>query len=104
MGWESRNGHGRYYTRSTRVGGRTVREYVGAGEWGEYWALEDACARRDRELEREQARREVDVLVALDHRMAAYAQSVDRRVHEALEASGYRRHQRGEWRKTRGQA
>jgi len=102
MSWETRNGKGRYYTRSPRRG--VVREYFGAGEWGEYWAAEDAYARAERAERAAASRAEADGLVELDKLVAAYAQVAEVAAREALAAAGYRQHQRGEWRKTRGQA
>jgi hypothetical protein len=104
VSWETRNGKGRYYTRSPRRGGRIVREYFGAGEWGEYWAAEDAYARAERAERAAASRAEADELVELDKLVAAYAQVAEVAAREALAAAGYRQHQRGEWRKTRGQA
>ena len=60
MSWEVRGGK-KYYTRSRRVDGRVLREYVGGGLAGEYAAELDAEARarrqheldRDRELQRQ---------------------------------------------------
>ena len=48
MGWEVR-GKKRYYTRSRRVGGRVVREYVGTGPVAEVAATLDALRRAERQ-------------------------------------------------------
>ena len=50
MGWDK---GGRYYTRSRRVYGRVVREYIGGGRAGEGVAQRDALELQKRETERE---------------------------------------------------
>jgi hypothetical protein len=104
MSWETRNGKGRYYTRSVRIGGRIVREYIGAGAYGDCVADDDAVARAERADEAAAARAEVEQLAELDKLVAASARTAQLVASQALIAAGYRRHQRGEWRKTRGQA
>jgi hypothetical protein len=101
MAWESRSGTGRrYYTRSRRVNGRVVREYVGRGRRG-------ATARQDAER---RARREEGRLDRIDER--ARLEAVDARFDEwdelvksvtwgMLLLAGYHKHDRGEWRKRR---
>ena len=49
--WERRKRGGLYYTRSRKVDGRVVREYVGGGVLGEIAARMDADERRLREVE-----------------------------------------------------
>lgn len=104
MSWETRNGKGRYYTRCVRVGRRFVREYIGAGDYGECVAADDACARAERADQAAAARAEIEQLVDLGELVAASARAAKIVASQALIAAGYRRHQRGEWRKTRGQA
>jgi hypothetical protein len=104
MGWETRNGTGRYYTRSKRQGGRIVREYLGTGKYGEYWAAVDQHALAEQSQRDAALNTEIDGLAELDKLVGAYAATVELAAREALVAAGYRRHQRGEWRKTRGQA
>jgi hypothetical protein len=94
MGWEK----GRYYTRSRKVNGRVVREYVGTGDVAEQAAMIDAIARQGREARRA-ARAE---LTALDAPLDDLAEQTDLLARAALAAAGYRQHHRGEWRKRRG--
>ena len=49
--WERRERGGLYYTRSRKVDGRVVREYVGGGILGELAAQMDAERRRRRQEE-----------------------------------------------------
>ena len=105
--WERRERGGTYYTRSRREGGRVVREYVGGGvlEYvgggvlGEIAALQDEYERRTREeeaaLEKEERQR-LEELVAPVDELCVAAEVLAR---AALVAVGYRRHNRGEWRK-----
>jgi hypothetical protein len=46
MGWEK----GRYYTRSRKVDGQVIREYVGGGEIGRLAAEFDAAKRHQKQL------------------------------------------------------
>ena len=78
MSWEVRGGK-KYYTRSRRVDGRVVREYVGGGIAGEYDAELDAEARarrqheldRDRELQQQGQDKKRRVLANLFPRFVA---------------------------------
>ena len=72
MSWESRNGRGRYYTRTVRRGGRVLRRYIGGGKLGEMIALRDQIdsARAERPLT------EGEALPALREIFAEYATAV----------------------------
>jgi hypothetical protein len=98
MGWE----RGRYYTRSKKVGGRVMREYVGAGPLAELAAQLDELAREQRRLDALALRQEKDELAALDAELKAFCEAADELARAALLAAGFRRHNRGEWRKRRG--
>ena len=97
MGWDK----GRYYTRSKKVNGRIVREYVGTGRVGELAAQLDAVGREHRALvaaERRMERTRNDDLVA---QIQALIDVTDLLACAALAVAGFRQHNRGEWRKTR---
>ena len=99
MGWDH---GGRYYTRSRREGGRVVREYVGGGIAGQLAARFDALQREEREAERATAKAARDAVVALDAPLEELDELAALLAEAALVAAGYRRHHRGDWRKTRG--
>jgi hypothetical protein len=98
MGWE----RGRYYTRSRKVNGRVVREYVGAGKLAELSAKTDAIEKKKREAERAALRAERAKLDALDDPVDRICQEAELLARAALLAAGFRQHKRGEWRKRRG--
>ena len=96
MGWEK----GRYYTRSRKVNGRVVREYVGRGPVAELVAQMDTLERQQREVERAAwlvKRAELD---ALDAGVATLIDLTDLAAAAALLAAGYHKH-KGQWRRKR---
>ena len=101
MGWEKRARGGPYYTSSRKVGGRVVREYVGGGTLGHLAALQDAQERRRRKEETalwQEERERLEALVAPVEQLCEVAEILSR---ATLLAAGFRRHQRGEWRRQR---
>lgn len=99
--WERRKRGGLYYTRSRKVNGRVVREYVGGGVLGQLAARIDA---EDRQRREEQAaawreeRERLEELAGLVDELSKDAEIIARAV---LLAAGFRRHKRGEWRRRR---
>jgi hypothetical protein len=96
--------NGPYYTRSLRVNGRVVREYVGGGPVGRLTSQIDDVERLEkcaatRRLREERTRLREPETLADD--LARLADLVAR---ATLLAAGYRRHDRGEWRRRREQA
>ena len=102
MAWESRERGGLYYTRSRRVNGKVVREYVGGGVLGELAARMDAADRQRREEEKEAWREERESLEELVELIDELCQDVETLAQATLLAAGFRRHNRGEWRRKRG--
>ncbi len=101
MAWEARKRGGRYYTRSRKVAGRVIREYVGAGVLGEIAALEDEYKRRCREEEAAYWREERERLDAFDREARELDDLAELLTRAALLEAGYRQHERGEWRRPR---
>lgn len=99
MGWERGN---RYYTRSRKVDGRVVREYIGAGEKGEQAAADDVAEKERRDAQRHASAEERFRAEALAAEVDATNKLVMALARLLLVAQGYRRHHRGEWRKQRG--
>jgi hypothetical protein len=102
MAWEKRERGGLYYTRSKKVNGRVVREYVGGGHLAEVTARMDAEERRHREEEAALWRKERERLEALDGLTEELYEAGEVLAKAALLAAGYHQHKRGEWRKRRG--
>ena len=102
MGWETRARGGRYYTRSRRVEGRVVREYVGAGRTAELAAQKDAQARAERRAQAEAWHAERADLDRTEQELQELCDISDALARAALMLAGYHRHKRGEWRRKRG--
>jgi hypothetical protein len=100
MGWDK---GGRYYTRSRRENGRVVREYVGGGTVGQLAARMDAIVQEKREADRALLKVQRDELAALDAPLDELNELADLLVRAAQLAAGFRRHNRGEWRRPRAQ-
>jgi hypothetical protein len=99
MAWESRSGSGRYYTRSRRVNGKIVREYIGHGPIAEATYNADLLARQHRETERNafDAARMADA--ERDGQLDSF-NDLSKTVTDALLLlAGFHFHKRGEWRK-----
>ena len=101
MAWETRSRGTRHYTRSRRVGGRVVREYVGRGAIGEAAEREDRARRAARIAERvahqrrqEEDRQLRDLVLGVERHAATL-------VAITLVAAGYHRPTRGQWRRRR---
>ena len=101
MGWEKRDRGGLYYTRSKKVSGRVVREYVGGGILGQIAALQDAQEHQRREQEATLWKEERERLEALVAPVEDLCEAAGILYRAALLAAGYRRHQRGQWRRKR---
>ena len=100
--WERRDRGGLYYTRSKKVNGKVIREYVGGGLLGQLAARIDSDERRRREEKAALWRQERESLEALDGLTEELYEAAEVLAKAALLAAGYHQHRRGEWRKRRG--
>jgi hypothetical protein len=101
MSWEARKGRGKYYTRSYRLDGRVVREYVGSGPAAERAAEADRQKRLAKRDALAAKRRKKEAAKLLADRVSQLRRRIHLLAHVALVAAGYRQHHRGEWRKKR---
>jgi hypothetical protein len=97
MGWESRKGGGRYYTRSRKVGGRVIREYVGTGPIAELTAQLDSKKRLFRIQEQAAMEAECERDRVQEMNLTDYCETVAEIMKETLLAAGYHKH-KGQWR------
>src|SRR5215470_16448395 len=97
MGWD----RGRYYTRSKKVAGRVVREYVGTGRVAELAAELDAIGRAGREARAAELRALKSERQSLDDLIREMTELTDLAARAALLAAGFHRPKRGRWRKRR---
>jgi hypothetical protein len=100
MAWESRERGGHYYTRSRRVNGRVVREYIGGGEFARIVSESEANRRTLREAERQQQRAELERLEALAALVCELCEVTEVLTRAHLLTLGYHEH-KGEWRRER---
>ena len=97
--WEKRKRGGLYYTRSKKINGQVIREYIGGGYVGELAAQMDALKRRQREEEAQAWREERERLKALEAPVEELCEISELLAHAALLLAGYHQHNRGDWRK-----
>ena len=101
MAWETRNGGGRYYTRSRRVNGRVVREYIGTGPLAELIAAQDVERRAERVKRRQAWNARKDDFERVSGLVDRCTEGVSALTTAVLVNAGFYRHHRGEWRKHR---
>lgn len=101
MAWERRQRGGLYYTRSRRVDGRVVREYVGGGLAGFIAEKQDREARCEATRRNQEWTASTTRLEGPDRLASEFAARVRLLTRGALWLSGYRQHHRGDWRRFR---
>ncbi len=102
MAWETRQRGGRYYTRSKKINGRVMREYVCVGLVGELAAAADARTRVEHQAQRALYRAEQERIELALAPLEAFCDVVETLARASLLLAGYHRHHRGEWRRKRG--
>lgn len=100
MPWEYRGQNGPYYTRSRRVGGRVVREYVGKGPLAELAAALDEEERLKREAVQQAMRERLAEWDAMAEEVRALGTLTKALMRADLQARGFHQH-KGQWRRKR---
>src|SRR4051812_34560770 len=101
MSWDCKRPDGpRYYYRSYRVDGRTVKEYVGTGPLAELAARVDELERQERLARREAWLTEQERLAAPEALLSEVQRLVGLLARATLLLEGYHEH-KGEWRRRR---
>ena len=100
MGWEVR-GRCRFYTRSRKLAGRVVREYVGTGAVAELAAAADALRRADRQAAADALRAEQVRWAEAAAPLKELSCAADLLTRATLLAAGYHQHSRSSWRRKR---
>ncbi len=100
MAWETR-GNGSYFYKSERVGGRVVKQYLGGGTAGMLASELDAEWRREARAHLARQRAERERWAALERLADEQSKLADVLMGAALADAGFRRHDRGEWRRRR---
>ena len=101
MSWERRKRGGQYYYRAKKIGGRVVKQYLGAGPVAELMATHDAQERTDRLAAAQVRRGERELLTNLDEVIQVPLDAIESLLRTHLVLAGYHRHARGEWRRRR---
>ncbi len=99
MAWETRKRGGRYYTRSRKIDGQVIREYVGLT--GELAAAADARRRAEGQAQQAAWRHECNRMVSAIAPLEEFCDAVETLARASLLLAGYHRHHRGEWRRKR---
>ncbi len=102
MAWETRQRGGRYYTRSKKVNGRVIREYVGTGLVGERAAAADERERAQRQAQQAAWQADQERIESAIAPLEEFCDAVETLAQASLLLAGYHRHHRGEWRRKRG--
>ena len=100
MAWEQGPRGRPFYTRTLRIGGRRVRQYLGSGPQAQAEAEADALRRAQRQAQAAARRRERDRLRAVDGLVLELFEAASLVASAALAASGYHKHG-GQWRNRR---
>ncbi len=103
MSLETRQRGSIYYYRARKVGGRVVKEYVGAGQAAVLASRIDEQVRAVARTEAEQRQSALATFDDVEAPLDDLCRKVELLARGALLGAGYRQHDRGAWRKRRGE-